>query len=143
MYANGQTPGGVDHVKAVEWYDIGLARGDPWGGTNAAWIILNRTPQGYGAGEAAKRAAKAAELRNPETRQIAEELLNSMSDAEIDAGLRALAEEFGVNSDGGADAIATALEREYGRPITGQGIDRLRDLARLFWENSLLRSDLY
>jgi len=60
MYVNGQIDGGRDYARAIEWYDLGLSRGDAWGGANAAWIIANRTPTGFTQFDATTRAAKAA-----------------------------------------------------------------------------------
>ena len=149
MYANGQAAGGVNYAEAIRWYDIGLERGDPWGGANASWIIQNRQPAGYGIGEAAIRAAKAATLRNRQAAGEAEAVLASLSTQEIDAGAQRLMRELGaeITADGafgpGSQAALDALEQEYGQPIQGTGVDRLRSLARLFWQNSRLRSDLY
>lgn len=149
MYTNGQVNGKTNYAQAVTWYDKGLERGDAWGGSNAAWIILNKKPSGFGIGDAAIRAAKAASLANEDAGRNASELLKAMSKKELDAGAQRLMAELGENvtADGAfGPASEESLERirsRYGRDIPGSGIDRVVALAKVFWENSKLRADLY
>jgi TPR repeat protein len=149
MYTNGQVAGGVNYGEAIRWYDKGLERGDAWGGSNAAWIIHNEKPAGFGLGQAAIRAAKAATLRNEEAASQAKSLLADMSAGEIDAGSQMLINELGgsVLADGdfgpGSQAALKELATEYSTSFDGQGSQRLLALAKVFWENSKFRSDLF
>jgi len=149
MYTNGQVAGGVNLGEAINWYDVGLERGDPWGGSNAAWLIHNKKPSGFGLGQAAIRAAKAATLRNKDASSQARSLLADMPRREIDAGAQLLINELGgsVTADGafgsGSQAALTQLAEKYGATFAGQGSQRLEALAKVFWQNSKFRSDLY
>jgi TPR repeat protein len=149
MYTNGQVAGGVNYSKAISWYDQGLERGDPWGGSNAAWIIHNEKPSGFDLGQAAIRAAKAATLRNKDAASEARSLLAEMSPREINAGAQLLINELGgsVAADGafgsGSQSALNQLATRFSTPFSGQGSQRLEALAKVFWQNSKFRSDLY
>ena len=150
MYTNGQVAGGINYGEAIRWYDLSLERGDPWGGSNAAWIIFNKKPSGFGLGQAAIRAAKAATLHNKDASSEARSLLVNMSRREIDAGTQLLINELGgsITADGafgpGSKAALNQLATTYGKSFAGQeGTERLKALAKVFWQNRKFRSDLY
>lgn len=132
---------------ALKWYDIGLQRGDPWAGTNAAWIILNRTPRGYDTFDGVARAAKSAVMSNPIAAKNAKYLLRELSESEINAGTQLILNELGANLslDGmfGQKSM-DALVRLVGRKaIDLKGQERLLAAAREFWEQNPVRWDLF
>lgn len=149
MYFNGDIGGGPDFAAAVEWYDIGLTRGDAWGGANAAWVIANRAPAGFGPGDAAVRAAKAASLRNAEAAQVAMAVIDALPASALDAGAQVLLGELGepVTADGDfGEASRAALARvaaRHGATLPDDRKDRLMALAALYWTTNKFRVDLY
>lgn len=149
MYNAGDLPGGRNMVRAIEFYDLALSRGDAWGGANAAWIIANRTPAGFTPFDAAVRAAKAAALRNPEPAKNARETLGNLSERAISGGMQQMMNDLGVAIpvDGAFGpqserALADLAERE-GVRFGGDRRSQLMDLARLYWTKSKFRVDLY
>ena len=149
MYFNAQIGGRSDAAKAIEWYDIGLARGDAWGGTNAAWIIANQRPPGFTPFDAASRAAKAATMRNTEAATEALAVLDGLAPAALDGGgqqlMRDLGAEVGVDGAFGATSQAAldGLGDRHGRQFPDTPKDRVLALAKLYWENTKFRVDLY
>ncbi|WP_181366409.1 caspase family protein [Albidovulum aquaemixtae] len=149
MYFNGDVGGQPDFAEAVKWYDVGLSRGDAWGGANGAWVIANHQPAGYGSGQAAVRAAKAATLRNSEAVAAAEELLTTLPARELDAGAQALMLELGaeVTADGAfgpaSEAALTDVAQRFGTQISSDPMERLKALARIYWTTNPFRVDLY
>lgn len=150
MYNAGQVGGRKDYGKAVEWYDIGLSRGDAWGGANAAWIIANRKPAGYVPGDAAVRAAKAATLRNPEANKSANDLLARIGKRALDQGAQILIAQLGeeeLAADGafgpGSQAALDRVSARYNVSFPADATERLKALARLHWQNTKFRADLY
>ncbi|MFD1343706.1 caspase family protein [Litorisediminicola beolgyonensis] len=149
MYVNGQIGGRRDDARAIEWYDRGLAQGDAWGGANAAWVIANRKPAGYTPFDAATRAAKAATMRNAEAASEARKVLTRLGKSALDGGAQQLMRDlgadvsvdgaFGPGSRAALDQIADRFERQF--PESPQ--ERLLKLARLYWENTKFRVDLY
>ena len=149
LYFSGDLPGGVNAARAIEWYDQGLARGDGWGGANAAWIIANRRPAGYAAHDAAVRAAKAATLRNPDAKAAALEVLTALPRAALDGGAQALLRDLGVeievdgafgpNSQQKLDAFSAAT----GLEVPGDPQGRVLALAGQYWKQTPFRVDLY
>lgn len=149
LYADGE---GVkaDAVKAVGWYDTGLDRGDPWGGTNAANVIFRDRPTGFTAYDGAVRAAKAAVLANPDASKQARRLLERLPDRVLDGAAQQLMADLGkeVRVDG---SYGPASERAYRAllsetPEMGVAtapLPRLLTLARAHWERTSFRVDLY
>ena len=141
--------GRPDFAEAVRWFDIALARGDGWGGSNAAWIIANRNPTGFGPGQAGVRAAKAATLRNPGPAQEARNLLSSLPNREIDAAAQVLVRDLGqdITVDGawgpGSQAALDTLSARLGLVIPSDRTERLLALAAAHWKNTKFRVDLY
>ncbi|MEM9247541.1 MAG: caspase family protein [Pseudomonadota bacterium] len=146
---NSDALGTPNYREAIRWYDIGLERGDAWGGSNAAWIIANRTPEGFTQGDAALRAAQAATLRNADAAQAAQRVLDGLPPAAIDAGAQAFMARLGaeVSVDGAfgpaSQAALDALAAEHDRRFAADPMGRLLDLAQLSWELSSFRVDLY
>lgn len=149
LYNAGDVGGAPDHAEAVRWYDIGLERGDSWGGANGSWIIANRSPDGYDLGDAAVRAAKSATLRDPEAAAAAETVLPSLPARAVESGtqklMNALGQSVAVDGAFGPASVAAleALGDEHGRSFSDDPLARLRELARLHWELSPFRVDLY
>ena len=149
LYYKGDLRGGVDTARAIEWYDKGLARGDGWGGANAAWVIANRRPAGFAPHDAAVRAAKAASLRNPAARKAALEVLTALPRTAVDGGAQALMRDLGVDIaiDGafGPQSLEKLEEfgRQNGRSFPSDRQERLMALAQIYWERSKFRVDLY
>ncbi len=139
-----------DVAEAIRWYDVGLSRGDGWGGANAAWIIANKRPTGFSPSDAAIRAAKAAVLRNRDAAAAAEKILAALPQREIDRASQMLVTElgepltadgaFGGQSQKALDRLAAA---EGDPPFTGDATERLKYLAQLSWKRSGFRIDLY
>jgi TPR repeat protein len=149
MYTRGQIGGRADLRSAITWYDQGLERGDAWGGANAAWLIANRAPRGYTGFDAAVRAAKAATMQNAKAAQSAEEVLAGLSRRDIDGGAQALMRDLGadVTVDGAfgpaSRTAADQLARQFGRTLSPDPQERLKALAKLYWEQTKFRVDLY
>jgi TPR repeat protein len=142
--------GAVDHAKAVAWYDMGLARGDAWGGTNAAEVILKGRIAGLGPADAAARAAKAMLLPDAEAAGRAAEVLGGLNRKAIDGGLQTILRELGaaVEVDGAAGPATRAALAEAaqaaGLPDSAETPrDRLLLAARLWWRQNPVRTDLY
>jgi len=149
MYNAGTAPGGQNLKRAVEWYDVGLSRGDGWGGANAAWLIANRNPDGYTKFDAAVFAAKAASLRNPEPKAEALNTLRNLDGRSLNGGIQQLMQDLGVDItvDGAfgpqSEAALNALAADLGVRFPTDRIDRLVALAQIYWERSTFRVDLY
>lgn len=149
MYFNGDVGGKPDFAEAVRWYDLGLSRGDAWGGANAAWVIANQSPPGYGAGDAAMRAAKAVRLRNAEAATAAGAVLDSLPARALDQGAQLLMGELGqsVTADGdfgpASDTALAAIAARFGAEIPADPRGRIETLAGLFWQTNPFRVDLY
>jgi TPR repeat protein len=149
MYNAGSLPGGKDFNKAVEWYDISLSRGDAWGGANAAWVIANQTPAGYTIYDAVIRAAKASALGNPKPSESAAKLLTKLGKEPIAGGTQLLMKELGVEIEvdgafgGGSLKKLNAFGVENGIKFSKDPTKRLEQLAKIFWERSKFRVDLY
>ena len=149
MYVNSQIGGRRDDARAIEWYDIGMERGDAWGGANAAWIIANRTPAGYTRFDAAERAAKAVTMRNTQAADAALEVLQSLNTRALNGGaqqiMRDLGQDVEVDGDFGTNSRLALgnLETTFNRQFSENPTERLFELARLYWENTKFRVDLY
>ena len=149
MYNAGDLPGGKDYNKAVEWYDLSLSRGDAWGGANAAWVIAEQTPAGYTIYDAVVRAAKATALGNPAPSESAAKLLARLGKEPIAGGTQLLMKELGVDIEvdgafgGGSLKKLNAFGAENGVKFSKTPTKRLEQLAKIFWERSKFRVDLY
>ena len=142
----------ASYAHAVEWYDIGLERGDAWSGANAAWIIANRGVPGLGLRDAAIRAAKAAALRNRRGRRRgARTLLAGLPPEAVDGAaqelVNALGGQLAVDGSFGPASVAemqrvlAAAGAPRRRPT--QPADRLHALAGAYWTQQKFRVDLY
>lgn len=149
MIMRGQL-GDPDPVKAVGWYDQGLARGDGWAGVNAAALILDGLVPGRDAADAAIGAAKAALLPDADAALEADKHLASQPRKTLDRALQRLLNQLGADlaEDGAAgaatEAALTAMATAQGVPATGTGAaDRLKTAAALYWARHPVRADLY
>ncbi len=136
--------------EAVRYYDIGLARGDAWGGVNAATMILKGDVNGLGRDEALMRAAKAAELADPEPVGRAEKMLNEAEGRDLSRAVQRLLNELGqsVSIDGAIGSqtrgAINALIAEAGlTPPENAPRAQLEALARLWWLRNPVRSDVF
>lgn len=149
LYFSGDLPGGVDTVKAVAAYEVGLSRGDGWGGANAAWVIANRDVPGYTLYDAAALAAKAAALRNPSAQSAAVDVLASLSGNVLEGGAQTLMRDLGVEIDVDGNFGPASWEKlealaiEKNKTIPQDRQERLIALAQIFWEQTRFRVDLY
>lgn len=149
MVVRGQIAG-AGKADAVKWYDMGLSRGDGWGGTNAAEVILEGGVTGMGPPEAAIRAAKAAHLPDRDAAGQARALLGRLSAGDLNRGLQLLLAELGepVEIDGavGPGTLA-ALDRVLGRAGVaapgGGAEERLLAAAKAYWAERPTRPDLF
>jgi TPR repeat protein len=138
------------YTRAVEWYDLGLERGDGWGGANAAWIILNRDVPGLGPRDAALRAAKAAALRGADSAVEARGLLADLPPAALDAAAQMLVDELGGDlavdgafGPGSAAEMARVLGPERAAAVPADPAGRAIALAAAYWQQGRFRVDLY
>ncbi|WP_435659482.1 caspase family protein [Leisingera caerulea] len=150
MIMGGDLPG-RDAAEALEWYDMGLSRGDAWGGANGAWVALNRLADRVPAHAAAARAGKAMALNDPDARAAARELLSGMSERDIAAGtqyiLRQLGSGIAVDGQFGP-ASRKQLEnqaREAGLPaiVPDDPVSRLQLAAQIHFAANPIRQDLF
>jgi TPR repeat protein len=142
--------GPIDAPKAVAWYDMGLSRGDGWGGANAAGIILQGGVPGLGPADAAARAAKAALLPDAEAAAAARALLDGLDRRALDGGLQTILAELGdplaVDGEAGPATRAALAARVAAAGLVPAGdspADRLMTAARLYWLARPVRPDLY
>jgi uncharacterized caspase-like protein/TPR repeat protein len=149
MVMRGQL-GAKDAAKAVAYYDLGLARGDGWGGANGADIILDGKVAGMSAGDAAARAAKAVLLPDAKATELATKVLDQLNRKALDAGLQLILNELGetVEVDGAAGPATLGLltaraDAEGLKPAGDTPRDRLMLAARLYWQARPTRPDLY
>ncbi len=150
MIMNGDLPGS-DAAEALEWYDMGLARGDAWGGANGAWVALNRLSNRVPAHAAAARAGKAMALNNPDARAAAREFLTGMSKTDIAAAtqfiLKALGSGVSVDGQFGPASRRELADwaRRAGLPATvpEDAISRLQLAAQVHFALNPIRQDLF
>ncbi|WP_052254188.1 caspase family protein [Leisingera sp. ANG-S5] len=150
MIMNGDLPGS-DAAEALEWYDMGLARGDAWGGANGAWVALNRLGDRIPAHAAAARAGKAMALNDPDARAAARELLAGMTTADISAATQSVLRELGSGiSVDGQFGPASRREladwaRQAGLPATvpEDAISQLQLAAQVHFALNPIRQDLF
>ena len=119
-------------------------------GARAAQLIATEQPSAYDIFDAAVYAAKAATLRDERAVELALEELSYLSDRDIDGGAQRLLVGFGA--DLGVDgafgpasqqAMNKVLQDLNAGPAETAPLDRLLQLARLTWQQSAFRVDLY
>jgi TPR repeat protein len=142
--------GAPDWAAAVRWYDIGLARGDGWGGANGAWVILNEQPAGLTPANAAVRAAKAVHLRDADAAGDARGLLARLDARTLAAGTQTLLNDLGAGIEvdgafgaGSRAALATALAAAGVAASADTPEGRLLDAARAWWATRPVRPDVF
>ncbi len=139
-----------DFDLAMQWYDLGLARGDPWAGSNGAWIILNKFPSNLGPYDAAARAAKAAVLANKKASDQARALLDELPADVLHGGTQTILNEMGselvVDGNFGStslrefDVLVTDFDR---RGTETSALERLIAAAEAYYRDQSFRTDLY
>ncbi|MEX0303443.1 MAG: caspase family protein [Leisingera sp.] len=150
MIMNGDLPDS-DAAEALEWYDMGLARGDAWGGANGAWVALNRLPGRVPTHAAVARAGKAMALNNAEARSAARDLLSAMPSTDIAAGTQYILRQLGsgITVDGQfGPASRRQLEnwaREAGLPaiVPEDAIGQLQLAGQIHFALNPIRQDLF
>ncbi|WP_261396934.1 caspase family protein [Leisingera aquaemixtae] len=150
MIMNGDLPGS-DAAEALEWYDMGLARGDAWGGANGAWVALNRLQDRVPAHAAAARAGKAMALNDPEARAAARDLLSGMTEKDVSAAtqyiLRQLGSAIAVDGQFGPASRKQLANwaREAGLPaiVPDDPISQLQLAAQVHFALNPIRQDLF
>ncbi|MCU0906427.1 MAG: caspase family protein [Rhodobacteraceae bacterium] len=142
--------GDPDWAAAVRWYDMGLSRGDGWGGANAAWLIVNRDVPGFTPADAAVRAAKAVHLPDAGAADQARGLLARLDARTLDAGTQTLLNDLGAGIEvdgafgpGSRAALAAALAAAGVTPSAATPEGRLLDVARASWATRPVRADLF
>ncbi|WP_323775635.1 caspase family protein [Leisingera sp.] len=150
MIMNGDLPGS-DAAEALEWYDMGLSRGDAWGGANGAWVALNSLPDRIPAHAAAARAGKAMALNNPDASAAARELLSGMAETDVAAGtqyiLRQLGSGIAIDGQFGPASRKQLANwaRQSGLPATvpSDAISQLQLAAQVHFALNPVRQDLF
>ncbi|WP_291736792.1 caspase family protein, partial [Leisingera sp. F5] len=150
MIMGGDLPGS-DAAEALEWYDMGLSRGDAWGGSNGAWVALNRLPDRIPAHAAAARAGKAMALSDPDARAAARELLSGMAETDVAAGTQYILRQLGagIALDGQFGPASRKQlgnwARKAGLPATvpGDAISQLQLAAQVHFALNPIRQDLF
>lgn len=150
MIMKGDLPGS-DAAEALEWYDMGLARGDAWAGSNGAWVALNRLSDRVPAYAAAARVGKALALNSAEASTAARDLLAQLPDNEIAAGtqhiLRELGAEITVDGQFGPASRRALMDwaRQAGLPeaLPADAIARLQLAGQIHFALNPIRQDLF
>ncbi|MEM6635250.1 MAG: caspase family protein [Pseudomonadota bacterium] len=149
MYREGQTPVGRDAAKAVEWFSVGLERGDALSGGTAAFMIAAEGVEGYDLLDAAVLGAKSAALSSQASAAKSRELLTKFPPDALQGGMVRLLSEMGadISEDAPFDATARAeLSRVLGvnpETATREPVETLISLASAYWAQSTFRVDLY
>ncbi len=138
-----------DFPQALDWYDEGLSRGDPWGGTNGANLIILDKISGKSRVDAAVRLAKAATIGAGDAQAAAMDLLGKLTRKELAGGLQSLLVELGepVSVDGipGGQTERAFIEVYGGLVPLRSRQDMqyaLEKIAEVYWERSGFRRDL-
>ncbi|MEM0935979.1 MAG: caspase family protein [Pseudomonadota bacterium] len=136
--------------EAVRYYDIGLDRGDAWGGVNAANMILRGEVGGFEIEDALVRAAKAAELSGDEPVGRALGLLEAAESRDLARAVQRLLKDLGqsVSIDGAIGpqtrgAISALLTEAGLEPPANDPRAQLSALAKLWWLKNPVRSDVF
>lgn len=149
MIIRGQVPGeGPD--AALEWYDMGLSRGDGWGGANGAALILNGAVSGHDTADALVRAAKAMHLSDGQAAETARGLLEGRSERDLGRAVQMMLRDLGaqVTVDGvvgpSTRAALARLSEDAGLPAPPDNeIAQLEAAARIYWAQRPTRPDLF
>ena len=150
MIVRGQIDG-VTPADAVQWYDLGLSRGDGWGGVNAARMILNGEVAGFSRPEALIRAAKALHLSSKDAADAAAKLLADQPSGDLGLALqRMLRDDLGqqITVDGavgpGTRRVIEAVADAVGLTAPANDLqDQISFAARAFWVLSPTRPDVF
>ena len=150
MLREGTAPGGADPARAVQWFLTGLERGDALSGGYGAHLIATAGPSGYEMYDGAVVAAKAAALTNQSAATRARDLLASFPKAALDAGAQSLINELGTPTEvdgafgpASQQALDATLAQYGAGPAEANAIDRIVQLASIYWSVSPFRVDLY
>jgi TPR repeat protein len=149
MIVRGQV--NADPSEAIRWYDLGLERGDPWSGVNAAAVILSGAVPGYSEADALVRATKAFNLPgNSEAISRAEALIRATADDTLGRAIQTLLNELGTNvAVDGAIGPATrgaiaALAADAGVPEPSGSLgDVLIGVGLIYRARNPIRSDVF
>jgi len=145
MLRDGDAPGGQDLNAAVTAFLTSLDRGHAASAAQAAYLIRQGGVSGYNDFDAAAIAAKGAVLSNSTEAGDALEELRAMSEKSLTGGLQRLLVGFGVELkvDGqygpGTEAALKSIASDAG-PTP---IDRILAAAKIHWQRSPFRVDLY
>jgi len=150
MIMNGDLPGS-DAAEALEWYDMGLSRGDAWGGANGAWVALNRLSDRIPAHAAAARAGKALALNDRDARATARELLSAMPESDVAAGTQYILRQLGsgIAIDGQFGPASRkqlanwALEAGLPATVPPDAIGQLQLAGQIHFALNPIRQDLF
>ena len=142
--------GAPDIAKSVEWYMTGLDRGDARAGGNAAFLIATEGVDGFDLFDAALIGAKSAALTNQSASAQARQLLGNFPETALNGGAQKLINLLGgdVTADGAFGPASLAATEQvlasYGAgPAVSDPVDRIVQLAAVFWTTSPFRVDLY
>jgi len=148
MIVRGQVE--ASRAEALRWYDMGLERGDPWGGVNAATMILNGEVSGFTPADALVRAAKAQFLPEDDPAARARSIVGDAAEGDLSRAVQTLLNELGagVTVDG---AIGPATLRAIEGVVSGAGFQmpgnstraQLDLLAQVWWSRNPVRSDVF
>ncbi len=145
----GQYGTAPDYDAAIRWFDLGLSRGDPWGGVNGAIIAYNEHAGGLGPFDAAARAAKAATFSDPKAAEAARTVLSKLPAKALDGGAQELLNELGAALviDGQFGRASETAYRELVEPAGessgNPGLDRLLAVAKTYHEKQRFRIDQF
>ena len=146
MYFRGFTGQDPDFAQAVQWYDLGLSRGDAWGGANGAATIMGQTPDGYDLADAGVRAAKAAALGNADAAAKASEVLAALPAADLTQAEDRLVAEVMAGDPTAPDIDNAPVLAELDALLASPDPDpvaRITAVAHLYWSSRALRVDLF
>ncbi|MEO1678228.1 MAG: caspase family protein [Pseudomonadota bacterium] len=135
---------------AVRWYDMGLSRGDAWGGFNAAVLILRGDVPELGEAQAIVRLAKAQHLADEEPAGRARERLSDLRSGDTGRAIQLLLKELGEDLvvDGVVgprtrDAIARRAEAAGLAFNSNDPLEQLSVLGRAYWAQNPVRTDVF
>lgn len=149
MIFNGQVPNGT-FAQALQWNDMGLARGDGWAGANGAGLILNKGAGGLDAAEAAVRYAKAVHLPAKDAAEQAMSRLGQRTDRELGKALQLVLRELGENISvdgvvgrGTLRSLQNVSDRNGLGSVPTSALDRLLLATKAYWSERPTRPDLF
>ena len=142
---SGKTPS-----EALKWYDLGLERGDGWGGANGANMILNGEVDGFPLHAALIRAAKTVHLPDDDAAASAQQILDHASSGDLARATQTLLNELGESLavDGAIGPaslrVLTTRAAELGLPKPANDPRaQLLTAARIYWAERPTRPDLF